>query len=247
MDIKEKFTVGITKDYDLFKFLDTNRKPNQRMIEKLTNSIKENGIQIPIIVSPEKYIVDGQHRFWALRSLKYSVPYIISKTWKDDNHTIEINNTSKKWTALDYANYAAKSGNLDIAEALEISEQWEKETCKKLKATSGLEILMQGRTHSGLLSRLKNQTYIIDRKKGIEIYDTLNIMSEYKMKVSPFTQKFVRAIKVLNYEFGDLTEKVVRRMCLNNYIQSYNKENDQIEYLADLYKEAKNKYKNKNK
>ena len=247
MDIKEKFTVGITKDYDLFKFLDTNRKPNQRMIEKLTNSIKENGIQIPIIVSPEKYIVDGQHRFWALRSLKYSVPYIISKTWKDDNHTIEINNTSKKWTALDYANYAAKSGNLDIAEALEISEQWEKETCKKLKATSGLEILMQGRTHSGLLSRLKNKTYIIDRKKGFEIYDTLNVMSEYKMKVSPFTQKFVRAIKVLNYEFGDLTEKVVRRMCLNNYIQSYNKENDQIEYLADLYKEAKNKYKNKNK
>ena len=72
-------------------------------------------------------------------------------------------------------------------------------------------------------------------------------MSEYKMKVSPFTQKFVRAIKVLNYEFGDLNEKVVRRMCLNNYIQSYTKENDQIEYLADLYKEAKNKYKNKNK
>ena len=62
MDIK-KFTVHETKDYNLFKFLDTNREPNQRIINTLVKSIKENGIQIPIIVNPDKQIVDGQHRF----------------------------------------------------------------------------------------------------------------------------------------------------------------------------------------
>ncbi len=63
MDIeKNEFFVAITKDYGLFKFLDTNRQPNDLMIKKLTKSIKENGVQIPIIVNPDKYIVDGQHR-----------------------------------------------------------------------------------------------------------------------------------------------------------------------------------------
>ena len=85
---KKEFRVGVTKDYDMFEFLDTNRQPNTRIINKLEKSIKEHGVQIPIIVNDKKQIVDGQHRFWALRKLGYQVPYIISYTWKEDIRTL---------------------------------------------------------------------------------------------------------------------------------------------------------------
>ena len=246
MDIKNRFAVGVTKDYKMFNFLDTNRKPNSKMIDKLIESIKEYGIQIPIIVNPNKYIVDGQHRFWALRSLNYSVPYIVSQTWKEDKHTIEINNTGKRWTALDYANYSAQSGNLDVHEALQIAEQWEIETGRKLKATTSLEILMESKKFQ-ILTFLKNNTYKLDREKGEEIFNILNCMANFKMKASPFSARIARSIKAMTYYFKGLDEEIISIMCQNNYIQNFNKENDQLEYLVDLYKEARNKYKNKNK
>ena len=66
MDLSGDFKVGVTNDYEMFQFLDSNREPNDRIVAKLEESIKQNGVQIPIIVNQQKQIVDGQHRFWAL-------------------------------------------------------------------------------------------------------------------------------------------------------------------------------------
>ena len=246
MDIK-KFTVHETKDYNLFKFLDTNREPNQRIINTLVKSIKENGIQIPIIVNPDKQIVDGQHRFWALQNLGYTVPYIVSKTWKNDSHTIEINNTGRRWTAMDFANYAAKNGNLDVEEALKIAKKWYKETDRKLREITSLEILMEGRSHAGLLTKLKRMTYKIDIARGFQVYDSLNEMSNYRMKASPFSARISRAIKVMNHDYDDLNEEVISIMCTDNLVANYNKENDQLEYLQMIYDEALVKYEKQQK
>ena len=151
----EKFNIYETKNYNLFKLLDSNREPNQRILNKLENSIKEIGIQIPIIVNTENEIVDGQHRFWTLQKLGYVVPYIISKAWKKDKHTIDINNTSSSWTALDYANYQMKKGNLDVKKALKQANEWNNITKNELKPTNGLELLMSGRTSGSLKTKLK--------------------------------------------------------------------------------------------
>ena len=239
---EKKFLVGTTKDYDMFRFLDTNRQPNDRMIKKLKQSIKENGVQIPIIVNQKKEIVDGQHRFWALRSLGYSVPFIISKTWKEDKHTIEINNTGSRWNALDFANYASESGNLDVSEALKIAKQWEKETQKKLRPITPLEILMEGRTHAGLRTRLKNMTYKIDRDRGFQVYESLNEMSNHDMKANPYSARIARAIKPLNYDEDDLNEEIIAIMCEDSYIRAFDNETDQFEFFVDRYAEAKLKF-----
>ncbi len=245
MDLKNEFKVDVTDDYKSFKFLDTNREPNERIVKKLEKSIRDNGVQIPIIVNQKKQIVDGQHRFWALNRLGYKIPYIISKTWKDDKHTIEINNTGSKWNAMDFANYAAESGNLDVLEAIKIANRWEQQTAKKLRPTTALEILMEGRSHAGLLKKLKNLTYKLDRTRGEQVYDSLNEMSKHKMKASPFSAKIARAIKIMNYDYDDLDEEVIAIMCTDNYVQNFNKENDQLEYLKDIYLEAEQKYKPK--
>lgn len=240
---KKEFRVGVTKDYNMFEFLDTNRQPNQRMINKLEKSIKEHGVQIPIIVNDKKQIVDGQHRFWALRKLGYQVPYIISYAWKEDIHTMEINNTSVRWSAMSFANYACESGNLDVCEAIKIAEKWEKTTQKKLRPTTALEILMEGRSHAGLKTKLKNMTYKIDRDRGFQVMESLLEMSNHPMKANPFSARIARTIKTLNYDEDDLDEQVIARMCQSNYITTYDSETDQLEYFRDIYNNAKSKMK----
>jgi ribosomal protein S8 len=66
------------------------------------------------------------------------------------------------------------------------------------------------------------------------------------MKASPFSSKIARAIKVLNFDYNDLDEEIIQLMCNENYIQNFNKENDQLEYLRDIYDEAAVKLKVKN-
>ena len=234
----EKFNIYETKNYNLFKLLDSNREPNQRILNKLEKSIKEIGIQIPIIVNTENQIVDGQHRFWTLQKLGYVVPYIISKAWKKDNHTIEINNTSSNWTSLDYANFQMRKGNLDVKKALQQSYIWEKETNNKFKIINGLELIVSGKSYSGIKIKLKNGLYISDLKTANKIFQLLKVMNEYPRKTSAFAAKFVRATKMFFYDHKKINILAIRKMCRENYILSYNNEQDTLEYLTDIYNKA---------
>jgi hypothetical protein len=238
----KKFFVNTTKDYDMFNFLDTNRNANQTILKKLEKSILEHGVQIPIIVNQEKFIVDGQHRFWTLRKLNYHIPYIVSKAWKNDLSTIEINNTSTKWTAMDFANWASESGCLDVSEALRISKDMLVKTQKRLRPITCLEMFMEGRTHSGLRSKLRNLTYKIDRQRGEQIFESLMELDKHETQGSAFAARMVRTIKVMNYDIDDLNEEVIAIMCQDNYVRLYNNENDQLEYLQDIYNKALIKY-----
>lgn len=234
----EKFNIYETKNYNLFKLLDSNREPNQRILNKLEASIKEIGIQIPIIVNTENEIVDGQHRFWTLQKLGYVVPYIISKAWKRDKHTVEINNTSSNWTALDYANYQMKKGNLDVKKALKQANEWKNITKNELKPTNALELLMSGRTYSSLKSKLKTADYTVDVNTGKKIFDLLNVMNEYPSRTSLYAQKFVRAAKIFYHDNKKINLYAVRKMCRENYLAAYNNEIHTAEYLIDIYNKA---------
>tara|TARA_R110001599_G_scaffold10762_1_gene52396 strand:- start:630 stop:1376 length:747 start_codon:yes stop_codon:yes gene_type:complete len=234
----EKFNIYETKNYNLFKLLDSNREPNQRILNKLENSIKEIGIQIPIIVNTENEIVDGQHRFWTLQKLGYVVPYIISKAWKKDKHTIDINNTSSSWTALDYANYQMKKGNLDVKKALKQANEWNNITKNELKPTNGLELLMSGRTSGSLKTKLKTADYTVDVNTGKKIFDLLNVMNEYPSRSSLFAQKFVRATKIFFHDNKKINLFAIRKMCRENYLSAYNNEHHTAEYLMDIYNKA---------
>ena len=48
----------------------------------------------------------------------------------------------------------------------------------------------------------------------------------------------------LEITLDDLDEEIIGVMCSDNYIQNFNKENDQLEYLRDIYDEAKQKLNN---
>lgn len=96
------------KNYELFKFIDSNRNLNRNHINKLKDSISKNGYieNCPIIVNKNMEVLDGQHRFVALKEMGLEIPYTISDTTKN-KILIDLNILQKKWTVLDYVHYYA--------------------------------------------------------------------------------------------------------------------------------------------
>lgn len=86
-----------TKFYDMFKFKKENREVNYNKVLSLKSKLLEDGRQImPIICNSNMEIIDGQHRFEALKELNWEISYYIDDaiTSKD---LISINNTQKSW------------------------------------------------------------------------------------------------------------------------------------------------------
>ena len=100
-----------TKNYDMFKFKTENRELNYNKVANLRSKLLDDGRQIiPIICNKEMEIIDGQHRFQALKELDWDVMYYVDEavTSKD---LISINNTQKNWGLADYIHYYSSLGN----------------------------------------------------------------------------------------------------------------------------------------
>ena len=131
-----------------------------------------------------------------------------------------------------------RKGNLDVKKALQQSYIWQKETNNKFKIINGLELIVSGKSYSGIKIKLKNGLYISDLKTANKIFQLLKVMNEYPRKTSAFATKFVRATKMFFYDHKKINILAIRKMCRENYILSYNNELDTLEYLTDIYNKA---------
>lgn len=100
-----------THNYDLFSFIESNRKVDPRHISKLASAIKKNNLLHlnPILVNSNYSIIDGQHRLGAAKTLGLPIYYII------DNHINKsdiaaLNSNQKNWTLEDYIKFHSKEG-----------------------------------------------------------------------------------------------------------------------------------------
>tara|TARA_R110000751_G_scaffold300061_1_gene411656 strand:- start:354 stop:1127 length:774 start_codon:yes stop_codon:yes gene_type:complete len=95
-----------TKNYALFDKIVGNRwinnSDNERHVRKLMESFREVYVQVPLTVSKEYGIIDGQNRLEALKRLNFPVLYIISNIDVSVRQIQMMNNLCKKWSTIDY-------------------------------------------------------------------------------------------------------------------------------------------------
>jgi hypothetical protein len=96
-----KNQVHTTTDYFLFKPVNGNRNKNMLHLNRLKKSISDNYLFTVIIVNENYEIIDGQHRFEAIKELKLPLNYIIMKGYSLREVQI-LNANSKNWNAEDY-------------------------------------------------------------------------------------------------------------------------------------------------
>lgn len=96
-----------TTDYEMFKFLKGNReinKTNEKNLEKNFGENGENYVMNPIIVNEKMEIIDGQHRFTALKKIGKPIHYIVVKGVGGDAAQ-RMNQVSLRWSLLNYVKY----------------------------------------------------------------------------------------------------------------------------------------------
>lgn len=104
-----------TMNYDMFTLMDGNRNIDPMHVKKLKKLMTENGNltpEMPVLVNSVNEIIDGQHRFTALRELGWPVYYQVRHNMSLSN-VRAINVGNKNWTWYDFAASFAKLGNVN--------------------------------------------------------------------------------------------------------------------------------------
>lgn len=93
-----------TRDYHEFKFLSYNRQLDEKRVSELSESIRKHGFLMPILVSEEMEVADGQHRLEAAKKLNVEVSYIKYNISSEHLPLLisKLNSLSKNWKYDDY-------------------------------------------------------------------------------------------------------------------------------------------------
>jgi hypothetical protein len=93
--------VQTTTDYSRFKLMLGNRRIDQGNLARLIKSFKENYLFSPILVNQKMEIVDGQHRYFAAKSLGLPINYMQVKGYGIEQVQV-LNTNSSNWDSKDY-------------------------------------------------------------------------------------------------------------------------------------------------
>ena len=242
----KRFTLHETKNYDYFYYINGNRNIDSKKVKKLENSIRESGLLLPVLVTDDGGILDGQHRFVALRRLGLPVHYVVCNYYKGTKDIVELQE-STRWKSIDFCRSNAALGNVDCKDALEIAKEYGIMTGGKIGDIKSLELLVEG-SATTISAKLKNNNFFINRAPADKVIESILILDDHPSQTNPFTAMFTRTLKKIYYEYNGINLAAIERMAQDNYIKSFSDVGEQFEYMNDIYKKALKKIKtNKNK
>lgn len=228
-----------TKNYGIFRYILGNRDVNQKNKERLKQSIKTIGQQMPLLCVKSNYpnyiydVIDGQHRLEAIKELKEEVDFIVSK--KADKDFIPDLQVSKQWNALDYCRRNASLLHGPSVKALEKANEYFLETNKKMTLITALELLWE-KSAVGVKLALKNKTYNINLKEAEAVYRCLNIIKSNTEHLNPYSTRMVRAFKMIYQKYNKINERAVDKLSKKHYLKTFASSTDMYLYVLDLYK-----------
>lgn len=165
----------LTANYELFGRIIGNRPINKNHVEELIASIEQNGwLHQPITVNEKFEIIDGQHRFEALRALRLPIEYTVVDSGSIKTCQV-LNANQRNWTVENYIDSFADNGNDNYAW---ISRQIK--LYRKLGSTVVINVCIGKRTYDGGANdrRIKDGTLVIDKHGRFKREDELFFMSQ---------------------------------------------------------------------
>lgn len=169
-------TIYETKDYDKFSDLFINRVVRPTQVEKKVNLILKNDMTslMPIIVTPDLKIIDGQHRFRALKQLNKPIFYVIKNDYQI-NDVMDINASSTDlWKGQDFLEYYIKQGKVNYIIFSQIMKKFE------FNLTELLHLIGAGDKLRNPHQDFKDGTLVLRNEKDI------TILTSYLHQMKPF-------------------------------------------------------------
>ncbi len=210
--------MNYTKDYDKFIFLEENRKINYGLVKRLIDSIKNIGfIESSFILIDQNWrILDGQHRFLALKELEQSIPYVQIQTQNQDNIIKELNKNQLIWRLQDFIGFYSKKGVFFHQEVERFNEK------HKLNISNSIAICSKANS-----SQSKNIRNGIDIELNPHREDVANFVHYCKDLPFAKSKNFVNAVCVLYFKANP--EQIKK---LKKYYQSIKEQPRMNSYLT---------------
>lgn len=149
----QEIVVRGTSNYGMFKFDPRNRPVSNDKLEKLYDSVAKVNLlrEFPIVVTPDFYVMDGQHRLKVAEALSVPVYYIVS-----DKATIEYitmtTDAVSKWDNENYLHRWCAEGKKDY---LDLQAFWLENRSMKGKKFLSLALCAE-LCHYGDMKRMKD-------------------------------------------------------------------------------------------
>lgn len=216
-----------TLDYNKFKFVNWNRKIDWNHVERLKHSIKRHGLLEEIQCTRDYKILDGQHRFHALKALNLPVQAILKKTAKEED-LHEMNDIRKGWTILDSLNEYCEKGRNDYIRLRQKIQMYED--------LFPIGSIITAYNQSVYFSKkvFKNGDYQFNEIKGNAILNYCNKMSEV-IEDKAYQTKFVRTIGKIIAKNRNFDIERLYHVAQNKRLYVYNNEQDTYNGIVELY------------
>lgn len=205
-----------TRNYEMFKFRKENREINYNKVMNLKSKLLEDGRQIlPIICNKDMEIIDGQHRFEAVKELNWEVMYYIDEAITSLD-LVSINNTQKNWGLKDYIHYYSSLGNKTYKRIEEICKEYNEIPLKALLPAIATKYVHERDLKSGVLNFTEEEF-----ERGEETLKFIKrIISNIRIKITSPAIFFFLIIKTYYLEGIDrdrLYDSIVSKYGTENY------------------------------
>ena len=220
-----------TTDYEQFNFLGANRDIHKPHVEALKKSIETLGNiteKVPIIVNENFAIIDGQHRFEALKELGLPVFFIVAPGM-GVHQARSMNTLNKSWRPEDYAKSYAAEGNQNYTAYNDL-----RETYPSFSHSSLLVAVFEGRTR-GVYKDFREGRFVLhDIGKTLDTLDKLTQLYEIS---SLFAQKSmtVAAMKMFATEGYNHEHMLAKLQASVTKLRMFQNSDDNLRVLEDIY------------
>jgi len=201
---KQITKVMYEKNYTKFTLFDNNRDINETHVEELISSMRKSGQLMPVVVTPDLEVIDGQHRLKACETLGIPVSYVINSAGNSKQIAV-MNNTQKGWKNKDFLKHF--SHNSHSSEYKKIEKFFEE---YKLPFTVGIALLSDRAINNdnnvanrGPMPSFRNGTFkIVDLDKANETASRLIKLKSFVpnlVKIVKFSVAFIKISRLENF------------------------------------------------
>jgi hypothetical protein len=219
-----------TKDYDIFKFINSNREVDHAHVQKIKDSIQQKDLLSvhPINVNAKMEVIDGQHRLQAAKELGVPIFYLVNEGIS--SHDISrLNSIKKNWCLEDYLNHYMVEGLPEYKKVGQFVRHY-----SKIPLSGAIQIL--GGNYAGLLrdfrdGRFEVSDYEQATKIGQELYAIKDIPTQIGKHLfsSAFLRVYLSAREHEKFEFAKFIKQIEKQPrsfvpCVNNkqYLEMFN-------------------------
>jgi hypothetical protein len=227
-------------DYNDFHFLPFNRKVNRKHVRKIMSSVEKNGVMGFVTVAitnvidgvMRKYIVDGQHRYWAFKNL--GLPILFTYTYAESKRQLvtliaTLNNTSKSWALRDYL-HAWNSVDSDNYGTIK-----EYMTSSKLQITVLLEAF-SGLSRKTATDQFQNGLFVIpDKETGKQHVEWLLALRKHIAKSRSLYSALLTVFRqIKDYNSETMMERLVKKGEVLSVLVNESQE-DLVTRISNIY------------